>query len=98
MLMSWSLRQSMRVEKMVKRRRRMKKRQSHQRKRVTKKKREGLKMKMRMKIMQSSPKTSTQGAPPEQHKLINRKNILNLVIAITNLRSYLYLTELAHLT
>ncbi len=68
----------MRVEKMEKRRIK-KKRQSHQRKRVTKKRREGMKMKMRMKIMQSSPITTTQGAPPEQHKLINRKNILDLV-------------------
>ncbi len=50
-----------------------------------------MKIKMRMKIVQSSPKTTIQGAPPEQHKLINRKKILNLVIAITNLRSqYLY--------
>jgi hypothetical protein len=81
----------MRVEKMEKRRRMKKKRQSHQRKRVTKKRREGMKMKMRMKIMQSSPKTTAQGAPPEQHKLSNRKNILSSVIAITNLRSpYLY--------
>ena len=72
-----------------KRRRIKKKRQSHQRKRVTKKRREG--MKMKMKIMQSSPKTTAQGAPPEQHKLSNRKNILSSVIAITNLRSpYLY--------
>jgi nucleosome binding factor SPN SPT16 subunit len=83
MLMSWSLRQSMRVEEMEKRRRMKKKRQSHQRKRVTKKRRE--EMKMRMKILQISP--SSQGAPPEQHKLINYKNILNLVIAITNLRA-----------
>ncbi len=70
MLMSWSLRQSMRVEKMDKRRRMKMKRQSHQRKRVMKKRRDGLKMKMRMKIMHSSP-TYAQGAPPEQHRLIN---------------------------
>jgi hypothetical protein len=56
----------------VQNRRRMKKRQSHQRRRVTKKRREGLKMKMRMKIMQSSP-SSAQGTPLEQHRLIKRK-------------------------
>jgi hypothetical protein len=61
MLMSWSLRLSIRVEK----RRMKKKRQSHHRRRVMKKRREGLKMKMRMKIMQSSP-SSAQGAPIEQ--------------------------------
>jgi hypothetical protein len=44
-----------------------------------------------MKIMQSSPRTSTQGAPPEQHKLINRKkyfdycnNQLKITIFICN--------------
>ncbi len=90
MLKSWSLRQSMRVEKMMEKRRRMKKRQSHQRRRVMKKRREGLKIK----IMHSSP-TSVQGAPPEQHKLINKLKI-KLVIAITKIRSpyfYVILTK-----
>ncbi len=37
-----------------------------------KKRRVGLKMKMRMKILQKSP-SSAQGTPLEQHRLINRK-------------------------
>ncbi len=57
---------------MEKRRRMKKKGQSHERKRVTQKRKEGLKIKMRVKIMQSST-SSAQGAPPKQHKLINRK-------------------------